>query len=76
MIPLFSLTAQKVRFTGTGRLFDRPQAVYQMLFDRQGLRFEQSPKASRFLDGCARAGLPCRGMFPASLSVVFCLLRR
>ena len=35
MIPLFSLTAQKVRFTGAGRLFDRPQAVYQMLFDRQ-----------------------------------------
>lgn len=43
MIPLFSLTAQKVRFTGAGRLFDRPQAVYQMLFDRQGLRFEQAP---------------------------------
>ena len=42
MIPLFSLTAQKVRFTGAGRLFDRPQAVYQMLFDRQGLRFEQA----------------------------------
>ena len=32
MIPLFSLTAQKVQFTGAGRLFDR-----------QGLRFEQSP---------------------------------
>ena len=43
MIPLFSLTAQKIHFTGRGRLFDRPQAVYQMLFDRQGLRFEQSP---------------------------------
>ena len=43
MIPLFSLTAQKVRFTGAGRLFDRPQAVYQMLFERQGLQFEQSP---------------------------------
>ena len=42
MIPLFSLTAQKVRFAGAGRLFDRPQAVYQMLFDRQGLRFEQA----------------------------------
>lgn len=44
MIPLFSLTAQKVRFTGAGRLFDRPQAVYQMLFDRQGLHFEQTPE--------------------------------
>ena len=31
-----------MRFTGAGRLFDRPQAVYQMLFDRQGLRFEQT----------------------------------
>lgn len=43
LVPLFSLTGQKVRFTGAGRLFDRPQAVYQMLFDRQGLRFEQTP---------------------------------
>lgn len=44
MIPLFSLTAQKVRFTGAGRLFDRPQAIYQMLFERQGLQFEQMPE--------------------------------
>ena len=44
MIPLFSLTAQKVRFTGAGRLFDRPQAIYQMLFERQGLQFEQTPE--------------------------------
>ena len=42
LIPLFSLTAQKIQFTGAGRLFDRPQAVYQMLFDQQGLRFTQS----------------------------------
>ena len=32
-----------MRFTGAGRLFDRPQAIYQMLFDRQGLRFTQAP---------------------------------
>ena len=43
LIPLFSLTAQKIHFTGAGRLFDRPQAVYQMLFDSQGLRFTQEP---------------------------------
>ena len=42
LIPVFSLTAQKVRFTGAGRLMDRPQEVYRMLFLRQGLRFEQS----------------------------------
>lgn len=41
LIPLFSLTAQRVRFTGAGRLFDRPQEIYRMLFDRQGLRFNQ-----------------------------------
>ncbi len=42
LIPVFSLTAQKIRFTGAGRLMDRPQEVYRMLFNRQGLRFEQS----------------------------------
>lgn len=41
LIPLFSLTAQKVQFTGAPRLFARPQEVYRMLFSRQGLRFEQ-----------------------------------
>lgn len=41
LLPLFSLTAQKVRFTGAGRLMDRPQEVYRLLFSRQGLRFEQ-----------------------------------
>ena len=41
LIPLFSLTAQKIRFTGAGRLFARPQEVYRLLFHRQGLRFEQ-----------------------------------
>ena len=33
-----------MRFTGAGRLFDRPQAIYQMLFERQGLQFEQTPE--------------------------------
>lgn len=41
LLPLFSLTAQKIRFTGEGRLMDRPQEVYRLLFSRQGLRFEQ-----------------------------------
>ena len=42
LIPLFSLTAQKIRFTGAGRLFARPQEIYRLLFSRQGLRFEQT----------------------------------
>lgn len=41
LLPLFSLTAQKIRFVGEGRLMDRPQEVYRLLFSRQGLRFEQ-----------------------------------
>jgi len=41
LIPVFSLTAQKIRFTGAGRLFQRPQEVYRMLFTHQGLQFTQ-----------------------------------
>lgn len=60
MIPLFSLTAQKVRFTGAGRLFDRPQAIYQMLFERQGLQFEQTPEGITIFGRLRPAGSPCR----------------
>lgn len=42
LIPVFSMTAQKVRFQGAQRLFERPQHVYQGVFARQGLRFEQA----------------------------------
>lgn len=42
ILPLFSLTAQKVRFTGAGRLMQRPQEIYAQLFERQGLRFKQN----------------------------------
>ncbi len=44
LIPVFSLTAQKVRFTGAPRLFERPQEVYRMLFSKQGLGFAQGPE--------------------------------
>ena len=42
LIPVFSLTAQKIRFTGAGRLFARPQEIYRALFEKQGLKFEQA----------------------------------
>lgn len=42
LIPVFSLTAQKIRFTGAPRLFARPQEIYRALFEKQHLRFEQS----------------------------------
>ena len=41
LIPLASLTGQEVTFTGRGRLMERPQSVYKMLYQQQGLRFEQ-----------------------------------
>ena len=41
-IPVFSLTGQKVRFTGAGRLFERPMGVYQKIFESQRLQFTQT----------------------------------
>lgn len=54
LIPLFSLTAQKITFTGAGRLFARPLDVYAGAFAAQGLRFEQSA-AGLTLQGQLRA---------------------
>ncbi len=42
LIPIASLTGQKVTFTGRGRLMERPQSVYEKLYQQQTLRFEQS----------------------------------
>ena len=43
LIPIASLTGQPVTFTGRGRLMERPQSVYETLYRKQNLRFEQSP---------------------------------
>ena len=43
LIPIASLTGQKVTFVGRGRLMERPQTVYEKLYREQSLRFEQSP---------------------------------
>ncbi|MBR3346493.1 MAG: 3-phosphoshikimate 1-carboxyvinyltransferase, partial [Solobacterium sp.] len=40
LIPIFSLCDNAVTFTGQGRLMDRPQTVYEELFQKQGLLFE------------------------------------
>lgn len=42
LIPIASLSGQATVFTGRGRLMERPQSVYQNLYQEQGLRFEQS----------------------------------
>lgn len=41
-IPVFSLTGQKVCFTGAGRLFARPMGVYKTIFEGQRLDFVQT----------------------------------
>ncbi len=55
LIPLFSLTQQKIHFVGGGRLFDRPQTIYQKLFQEQGLSFEQNADGIT-ISGALRAG--------------------
>lgn len=41
-IPLASLCGKPVTFTGRGRLLQRPQGVYQQLFEGQGLLWRQT----------------------------------
>lgn len=55
LIPIASLTGQPVRFTGRGRLMERPQSVYQTLYREQGLRFEQSAEGLT-VEGTLSAG--------------------
>ncbi len=67
LVPVFSLTAQKVVFTGAGRLLERPLAVYAEVFAAQGLRFEQSP-AGLTIQGRLR---PARFTLPGDVSSQF-----
>ncbi len=55
LIPLFSLTQQKISFTGGERLFARPQSIYQNLFRAQGLQFDQN-RGGITLAGALQAG--------------------
>lgn len=42
LIPIFSLTNQKVRFIGKNRLLKRPQDIYKQIFMNQGNDFKQT----------------------------------
>lgn len=42
LIPIFSLTNQRVRFVGKNRLLKRPQDIYKHLFISQGNSFNQT----------------------------------
>ena len=41
LIPLFALQKEEVKFTGHGKLMERPQTVYEQLFRDNGLLFEK-----------------------------------
>lgn len=41
-LPLFSLTGKRATFSGSKRLIERPQNVYEMLFQEQGIDFVQT----------------------------------
>lgn len=55
IIPLFSLTGSAVKFTGQGRLMQRPQGVYEQIFQNRGLSFVQNYE-SIVIDGALTAG--------------------
>ncbi len=55
LIPLFSLTQQKIDFVGGGRLFARPQTIYAKLFRSQGLTFTQDENGIS-ISGALHAG--------------------
>ncbi|MBP3853068.1 MAG: 3-phosphoshikimate 1-carboxyvinyltransferase [Erysipelotrichaceae bacterium] len=54
VLPLASLSRQKVTFTGRGRLMQRPMDVYQKIFEEQSLSFVQ--KDSITIQGALQAG--------------------
>lgn len=40
-IPIFSLTNEKITFSGSQRLMERPQSVYEDIFAEKGVSFQQ-----------------------------------
>ncbi len=44
-IPIFSLCEKKIIFTGKERLLKRPQTIYEEIFHKQGLRYQQSAES-------------------------------
>lgn len=55
LIPIFSLSSQGAAFTGHGKLMERPQSVYEEIFQKQGLSF-QKQEDSLFVKGPLQSG--------------------
>lgn len=54
-LPLFSLTGKRATFSGSKRLIERPQNVYEMLFQEQGIDFVRT-YPNIILDGRLKPG--------------------
>lgn len=61
LIPIFSLCDNAVTFTGQGRLMDRPQTVYEELFQKQGLLFEPDDQYLRLKGPLCAGSYTVRG---------------
>lgn len=55
LIPIFSLCNQEITFTGAGRLMERPQSIYQNLFQERNLKFVQNAEGIT-IDTCLPYG--------------------
>lgn len=55
LIPIFSLTSQKITFTGENRLLKRPQKIYEDLFIKDGLYYYQDEDKIE-IQGCIKSG--------------------
>ena len=58
LLPLFSLTKQEITFVGQNRLLKRPYHIYEGIFHKQGLKFEQE-NAALTIHGALQAGDYC-----------------
>lgn len=54
-LPLFSLTGKRATFSGSKRLIERPQNVYEMLFQEQGIDFVRT-YTNIIIDGRLKPG--------------------
>lgn len=54
-LPLFSLTGKRATFSGSKRLIERPQNVYEMLFQEQGIDFVRT-YSNIIIDGRLKPG--------------------
>ena len=68
LIPLSLVLWGGGRFTGRGRLMERPQEPYFELFREKGISCEYQDGALVSPDGWPRASAVCGGTYPPSLS--------